>query len=464
MGSCFSAEGDGSESERKEPTETSQVAPADAAVPAASGDTHASASPSVFAHPPGNAGPILGSFFCPSFASISRPAFVYLILRRFFVVCTKMAESAVTEEAAHAEFISNPEVAKSEVMEEAAHAKLVSNQGPEKHICCKVMTYEELYSATDGFRADLFLGEGGFGPVYKGFLDSINQVAIKSLNLQGSQGDKEFLTEVLILGKLHHPNLVKLLGCCADRGQRLLVYEYMPLGSLLNHIHDLPPGKQPLDWSTRIKILLGTAEGLKHLHDKANPPVINRDVKCRNILLGEGYHPKLSDFGLAKLGPIGDDTHISTRVMGTAGYCAPEYLLSGKLTTKSDIYSFGVVMLEVLTGRKAKDENLPAPEQNLAVWAVNLIKRKDFARLPDPALLGQYHATSLYRALLVAALCVSEAPSKRPPMADIVFALKTISEMNSKHMKRLAPQSEAPSTPTRTGSDGNQVQDQEQGS
>jgi serine/threonine-protein kinase PBS1 len=131
---------------------------------------------------------------------------------------------------------------------------------------------------------------------------------------------------------------------------------------------DLPPGKKPLDWSTRIKILLGAAKGLEYLHDKANPPIINRDVKCGNILLGEGYHPKLSDFGLAKLGPTGDHTHVSTRVMGTAGYCAPEYLMSGKLTMKSDIYSFGVVMLEVLTGRKAKDDSLPAPERILAVW------------------------------------------------------------------------------------------------
>ncbi|GJN08225.1 hypothetical protein PR202_ga26121 [Eleusine coracana subsp. coracana] len=435
MGSCFSVEG-GDGNERKDTTEMSQVAQADAVEPAAA----------------------------------------------------DMAESAVTREAAHAELISNHEVAISEVMGEPAH-HLISSQGLEEHVRCQMMTYDDLYSATDGFREDLFLGEGGFGPVYKGFLGSNNQeVAIKILNLQGKQGDKEFLTEVMILGKLHHPNLVKLLGCCADRGQRLLVYEYMPLGSLFNHIHDLAPGKQPLDWGTRINILLGTAKGLEYLHDKANPPVINRDVKCGNILLGERYHPKLADFGLAKLGPTGDDTHVSTRVMGTAGYCAPEYLMSGKLTVKSDIYSFGVVMLEVLTGRKAKDESLPTPEQNLAVWlltccggvlvvlavtflvavqfqAVNLVKAGDFAKLADPALQNKYQKLSLTQTLLVAALCVSETPSKRPAMADVVVALTQLSKREARQKRRLAHQELAgPSTQTGASSDGNQAQDQGEGS
>lgn len=219
-------------------------------------------------------------------------------------------------------------------------------------------------------------------------------MAIKRLDLQGQQGHREFVTEVLILSNVHHPNLVKLVGHCTSHDQRILVYEYMPLGSLNSHIHgmlrnylfrlyirriwcnqswfllcpDLPPGQQPLDWSTRIKILLGAAKGLEHLHHNLNPPVINRDVKCANILLGAGYHPKLSDFGLAKLGPTGDNTHVSTRVMGTPGYCAPEYLMTGKLTVKTDIYSFGVVMLEVLTGRMARDERLPESERNLVAW------------------------------------------------------------------------------------------------
>lgn len=131
---------------------------------------------------------------------------------------------------------------------------------------------------------------------------------------------------------------------------------------------DLPPDKQPLDWNTRMKIAAGAAKGLEYLHDKANPPVIYRDLKSSNILLDEGYFPKLSDFGLAKLGPVGDKTHVSTRVMGTYGYCAPEYAMTGQLTLKSDVYSFGVVFLELITGRKAIDNNRGAGEHNLVAW------------------------------------------------------------------------------------------------
>lgn len=131
---------------------------------------------------------------------------------------------------------------------------------------------------------------------------------------------------------------------------------------------DLPPAKEPLDWITRMKIAAGAAKGLEYLHDTANPPVIYRDLKSSNILLGDNFHPKLSDFGLAKLGPVGDKTHVSTRVMGTYGYCAPEYAMTGQLTLKSDVYSFGVVLLELITGRKAIDQIKPSGEQNLVAW------------------------------------------------------------------------------------------------
>lgn len=137
-------------------------------------------------------------------------------------------------------------------------------------------------------------------------------------------------------------------------------------------VSDLPPDKKRLDWTTRMRIAAGAAKGLEYLHDKANPPVIYRDLKCSNILLGEGYHPKLSDFGLAKLGPVGDKTHVSTRVMGTYGYCAPEYAMTGQLTLKSDVYSFGVVLLEIITGRKAIDNTRAAGEHNLVAWVTVL--------------------------------------------------------------------------------------------
>ncbi|KAK7262387.1 hypothetical protein RJT34_29959 [Clitoria ternatea] len=300
----------------------------------------------------------------------------------------------------------------------------VSEDGKEGNRA-QTFTFSELEAATGNFRLDCFLGEGGFGKVYKGNLEKINQVvAIKQLDPNGLQGIREFVVEVLTLSLADHPNLVKLIGFCAEGEQRLLVYEYMPLGSLENHLFDVPPGRKPLDWNTRMKIAAGAARGLEYLHDKMKPPVIYRDLKCSNILLGEGYHPKLSDFGLAKVGPSGDKTHVSTRVMGTYGYCAPDYAMTGQLTFKSDIYSFGVVLLELITGRKAIDHTKPAKEQNLVAWARPLFRdRKKFSQMVDPLLEGRYPVRGLYQALAIAAMCVQEQPNMRPVIVDVVTAL-----------------------------------------
>ncbi|KAL7174969.1 hypothetical protein ACSBR2_028718 [Camellia fascicularis] len=238
----------------------------------------------------------------------------------------------------------------------------------EKGNVARSFMFRELAVATKNFRDANLIGEGGFGCVYKGRLDSGQLVAVKQLNLDGLQGNQEFIVEVLMLSLLHHRNLVTLIGYCTDGEQRLLVYEYMAMGSLEDHLFDTEPDKEPLSWSTRMKIAVGAARGLEYLHCKASPPVIYRDLKSANILLDENFNPKLSDFGLAKLGPVGDNTHVSTRVMGTYGYCAPEYAMSGKLTLKSDIYSFGVVLLELITGRKAIDFSKKPGEQNLIVW------------------------------------------------------------------------------------------------
>ncbi|XP_020574458.1 probable serine/threonine-protein kinase PBL7 [Phalaenopsis equestris] len=258
-----------------------------------------------------------------------------------------------------------------------------------------------------------------------------------------------------MLSLLHHPNLVKLLGYCADGDQRLLVYEFMPLGSLEDHIHaiiDPTADMKPLDWNTRMKIAAGAAKGLEYLHDKASPPVIYRDLKCSNILLGEGYHPKLSDFGLAKLGPVGDNTHVSTRIMGTYGYCAPEYAMTGQLTLKSDVYSFGVVLLEIITGRRAIDTSRAAREQTLVSWARPLFKdRRKFPQMADPTLQGQYPVRSLYQALAVAAMCVQEQPTMRPAIADVVTALTYLA--SQKHVPETSQSTSrmlAPGTPPRT--------------
>ncbi|GMY14667.1 probable serine/threonine-protein kinase PBL7 [Fagus crenata] len=307
----------------------------------------------------------------------------------------------------------------------SSSVKETSKSGGSENISAQTFSFRELAAATRNFRAECFLGEGGFGKVYKGRLESTDQVvAIKQLDRNGLQGNREFLVEVLMLSLLHHSNLVNLIGYCADGDQRLLVYEYMPLGSLEDHLLDISPGKKQLDWNTRMKIAAGAAKGLEYLHNKASPPVIYRDLKCANILLGEGYHPKLSDFGLAKLGPVGDNTHVSTRVMGTYGYCAPEYAMTGQLTLSSDVYSFGVVLLEIITGRKAIDNSKAAGEQNLVAWAKPLFKdRAKFSQIADPALQGQYPSRGLYQALAIAAMCVQDQPNMRPVIADVVTAL-----------------------------------------
>ncbi|XP_020226430.1 serine/threonine-protein kinase PBS1 [Cajanus cajan] len=307
--------------------------------------------------------------------------------------------------------------------------------GPAVQIAAQTFTFRELAAATKNFRPQSFLGEGGFGRVYKGRLETTGQVvAVKQLDRNGLQGNREFLVEVLMLSLLHHPNLVNLIGYCADGDQRLLVYEFMPMGSLEDHLHDLPPDKEPLDWNTRMKIAAGAAKGLEYLHDKANPPVIYRDFKSSNILLDEGYHPKLSDFGLAKLGPVGDKSHVSTRVMGTYGYCAPEYAMTGQLTVKSDVYSFGVVFLELITGRKAIDSTRPHGEQNLVTWARPLFNdRRKFPKLADPQLQGRYPMRGLYQALAVASMCIQEQAAARPLIGDVVTALSFLANQAFDH-------------------------------
>lgn len=293
--------------------------------------------------------------------------------------------------------------------------------------------------------------------MYKGRLESTGEVvAIKQLDTSGLQGTREFLVEVIMLSVLHHPNLVNLIGYCYDGEQRLLVYEYMPLGSLEDHLHDLPPDTEALDWNTRMKIAAGAARGLEYLHDKANPPVIYRDFKTSNILLDEGFQPKLSDFGLAKLGPTGDKSHVSTRVMGTYGYCAPEYAMTGQLTIKSDVYSFGVVLLELITGRKAIDTTKSHGQQSLVAWArPKFNDRKKLVKLADPRLEGRYPMRGLYQALAIASMCIQEDSTARPLMADVVTALSY-----------LASQAYDPSAPPRLGSrerDARRTKDETEG-
>ncbi|XP_078448426.1 putative serine/threonine-protein kinase PBL7 isoform X2 [Wolffia australiana] len=289
-------------------------------------------------------------------------------------------------------------------------------------------SFRELASATNNFREVDCLGEGGFGKVYKGRLPTGEIVAVKVLNLHGVQGHREFITEALLLVLLNHPNLVKLIGYCADGDQRVLVYEYLSNGSLENHIHDIGPGRDSLDWESRVKIATGAAKGLAYLHHSADPCVIHRDMKSGNILLDENFNPKLSDFGIAKIGPVGNQTHVSTRVMGTYGYCAPEYAMTGQLTTKSDVYSFGVVLLELITGRKAYE---PASSRRrdsaLVPWAKQFQRSGWFAAMADPALQGRFSKRGLSRMAITAMKMVREDPRFRPTMLEVVALLELVS-------------------------------------
>ncbi|KAI4378100.1 hypothetical protein MLD38_015633 [Melastoma candidum] len=286
-------------------------------------------------------------------------------------------------------------------------------------------TFRELASATKNFRQECLLGEGGFGRVYKGTLAGTGQVvAVKQLDRHGLQGNQEFLTEVMALSQLHHENLVELVGYCADGEQRLLVFEYLSGGSLVDHLFDIGEDKKPLDWLARMRIAFSAAQGLEYLHDKADPPVIYRDFKTSNILMDSDGNPKLSDFGLAKLGPSNDKMHVSSRVMGTYGYCAPEYARTNTLTVKSDIYSFGVVLLELITGRKAIDNKRPTQEQNLVTWAQPKFRDpKSFPDLADPLLERKFPEKGLNQAVAIAAMCLQEEASVRPLIADVVATL-----------------------------------------
>ncbi|CAI9753282.1 unnamed protein product [Fraxinus pennsylvanica] len=284
-------------------------------------------------------------------------------------------------------------------------------------------SFRELATATRNFRQ--FIGEGGYGPVYKGKLESTGQiVAVKKLNQNGLQGNKEFLVEVLMLSLLRHPNLVNLVGYCDEGDQRILVYEFFPLGSLESRLHDLKPDTQPLDWNTRMKIAAGIANGLNYLHHQANPPVIYRDLKSSNILMDDGFLPKLSDFGLSKFGPHEDKTHVTTRVMGTYGYCAPEYAATGHLTLKSDVFSFGIVLLEIITGLTALDETRVRGKHKLLDWVRPLLSEpKNFLQLADQKLNGQFPKSVFCKTVELVLMCIRDNAPSRPTMTEVVGAM-----------------------------------------
>ncbi|XP_009393117.2 probable serine/threonine-protein kinase PBL7 [Musa acuminata AAA Group] len=290
----------------------------------------------------------------------------------------------------------------------------------------QVFTYRELELATDGFGENNVIGNGGFGVVFRGTLCDGTVAAIKLLRREDKQGERDFRTEVDLLSRLHSGYLVGLLGYCADQQHRLLVFEYMPNGSLQHHLHPTSRKQslKPLDWWTRLRIALDCARALEFLHEHTIPAVIHRDFKCSNILLDHDCRAKVSDFGMAKVGSDKINGQVLTRVLGTTGYVAPEYASTGKLTTKSDVYSYGVVLLELLTGRVPVDPGRPPGEHVLVSWALpRLTNREKVVEMVDPALRGQFSKKELIQVAAIAAVCVQSEADYRPLMTDVVQSL-----------------------------------------
>lgn len=303
-----------------------------------------------------------------------------------------------------------------------------------QHPNLRIYTFSELKAATKNFKSDMVLGEGGFGKVYKGWLEekpstrsgSGSVIAVKKLNSESLQGVEEWQSEINFLGRLSHPNLVKLLGYCYEDTELLLVYEFMQKGSLENHLFGRGSAVQPLPMEIRIKIALGAARGLTFLHT-SDKHVIYRDFKASNILLDGSYNAKLSDFGLAKLGPSASQSHVTTRVMGTYGYAAPEYVATGHLYVKSDVYGFGVVLAEMLTGQRALDLNRPSGKHNLVDWVKPyLADRRKLKTLMDSNLEGKYPSKTVFQVAQLALRCLAPEPKCRPSMKEVVETLERL--------------------------------------
>ncbi|KAH7572571.1 hypothetical protein JRO89_XS04G0276100 [Xanthoceras sorbifolium] len=321
-------------------------------------------------------------------------------------------------------------------------------------------SYEELARATDGFSDANLLGQGGFGYVHKGVLPNGKEVAVKQLKAGSGQGEREFQAEVEIISRVHHKHLVSLVGYCITGSQRMLVYEFVTNNTLEFHLHGSEykqiagKGRPTMDWSTRLKIALGSAKGLAYLHEDCHPKIIHRDIKAANILLDFKFEAKVADFGLAK---IASDlnTHVSTRVMGTFGYLAPEYASSGKLSDKSDVFSFGVMLLELITGRRPVDSTHTFMEDSLVDWHFfsslrygvgfesgmthelymywdkqarpqlnRALEDGNFDGLVDPRLQNNYNHSEMARMVACAAACVRHSARRRPRMSQIVRALE----------------------------------------
>ncbi|CAL9147629.1 putative serine/threonine-protein kinase [Musa acuminata AAA Group] len=296
-----------------------------------------------------------------------------------------------------------------------------------------LFSYIELKSATDNFHPSNKIGRGGFGTVYKGILRNGIIVAVKVLSADSRQGVREFLTEIDVITNIKHSNLVELIGCCVEGSNRILVYEYLENGSLDRALLGSNSDAGRLNWYIRSAICMSIARGLMYLHEELQPPVVHRDIKASNILLDRNFLPKIGDFGVAKLFPD-DITHISTRVAGTTGYLAPEYALKGQLTKKADIYSFGVLVLEIISGR-SNSKSWSEMGIPLLEWTWTLLEEERLTELVDAA-LKDYPEDQVIRYIKVALFCTQAAAGRRPSMSQVVEMLSRPVLINNQEITR----------------------------
>ncbi|KAF7829782.1 putative wall-associated receptor kinase-like 16 [Senna tora] len=286
----------------------------------------------------------------------------------------------------------------------------------------KLFSEEELKAATDNFHESKILGRGGQGTVYKGTLPDKRVVAIKKSRIADQNQVKDFINEVLLLSRINHRNVVKLLGCCLETEVPLLVYEYIPNNTLLHHI-DPSMKLSCLPWKTRLRIAAETAGAISYLHSAASIPIIHRDIKSSNILLDHNYIAKVSDFGASRLVPL-DQTQITTLVQGTLGYLDPEYLQTSQLTEKSDVYSFGVVLLELLTGKKVVEVNRPEEDRNLAMYFVSSMKKDRLFEVLDSRVVDEKNVGQLREVAILASRCIRVKGEERPTMKEVSMELE----------------------------------------
>ncbi|XXG87580.1 hypothetical protein AAC387_Pa11g2235 [Persea americana] len=302
-----------------------------------------------------------------------------------------------------------------------------AEEDPEVHLGqLKRFSLHELRVATDSFSNKNILGRGGFGKVYKGRLADGSLVAVKRLKEERTPGGElQFQTEVEMISMAVHRNLLRLRGFCMTPTERLLVYPYMANGSVASCLRERPESAPPLDWPTRKRIALGSARGLAYLHDHCDPKIIHRDVKAANILLDEEFEAVVGDFGLAKLMDY-KDTHVTTAVRGTIGHIAPEYLSTGKSSEKTDVFGYGIMLLELITGQRAFDLARLANDDDVMLldWVKGLLKEKKLEKLVDPDLQNNYVEAEVEQLIQVALLCTQGSPMERPKMSDVVRMLE----------------------------------------